>query len=66
MRAKIMSESHLRKDSLSLNCLKSSVWSARISVMARSNALSCSIRAFLLIGIGDGVLVGPVAGNLLG
>ena len=42
--AKTISESHLRKDSLSLNCLNSSVWSASNSVMAYSKTLSCSIR----------------------
>ena len=43
---KTISESHRRNESLSLNCLNSSVWSDRSSVMARSKALSCSIRAF--------------------
>ena len=44
--AKTISESHRRNESLSLNCLNSSIGSATYSVMARSKALSCSIRAF--------------------
>ena len=44
--SKTVPYSHLRNDSLSLNCLNNSVWSASNSVIARSKALSCSIRAF--------------------
>ena len=43
-----MSVSHLRKDSLSLNCLNSSVSSLSTAVITRANALSCSMRAFCL------------------
>ena len=38
--AKTISESHRRNESLSLNCLNSSVWSARSAVIARSNPFS--------------------------
>ena len=48
MEAKFISESHRRNDSLSLNCLNSSAWSATCSVIARSRALSRSIPAFCL------------------
>ena len=44
--AKTISASDRRNESLSLNCLNSSIGSATYSVMARSKALSCSIRAF--------------------
>lgn len=43
-----VSVSHLRKDSLSMNCLKSSVSSFSTAVITLCNALSCSIRAFCL------------------
>ena len=38
--AKTISESHRRNESLSLNCLNSSVWSARSAVIASSNPFS--------------------------
>src|SRR3989338_3697339 len=44
--AKIVSANQRRKDSLSLNCLNSSVSSLSTAVITRANALSCSIRAF--------------------
>ena len=43
-----LSSSQRRNDPLSLNCLNSSVWSASSPVIARSSALSCSMRAFCL------------------
>src|SRR5436305_6956721 len=46
--AKTESESHFLNDSLSLNCLNSSVSSFRTAVITRPRALSCSIRAFCL------------------
>lgn len=46
--ANTVSVSHLRKDSLSLNCLNSSVSSLSTAVITRPSALSCSIRAFCL------------------
>lgn len=46
--AKIVSVRFRGKDSLSLNCLNSSVSSLRMAVMMRISALSCSIRAFCL------------------
>ncbi len=45
---KIVSPSHLLKAGLSLNCLKSSVWSVSSSTITRFRALSCSMRAFYL------------------
>ena len=45
-----VSVSQRRNESLSMNCLKSSVSSWRRPVMTRPRALSCSIRAFCLSG----------------
>jgi hypothetical protein len=44
--ANTASASHRRNESLSLNCLKSSVSSLSTAVITRPNALSCSMRAF--------------------
>ena len=44
--ANTVSASHLRNDSLSLNCLNSSVSSCIRLTITRHSALSCSMRAF--------------------
>ena len=48
VRLNTVSVSHLLNDSLSMNCLNSSVSSFRTAVMTRAKALSCSIFAFCL------------------
>src|SRR5262245_55146859 len=46
--ANTVSVSHLLNDSLSMNCLNSSVSSFSTAVITRARALSCSMRAFCL------------------